>query len=644
MSMIRQIGLIILLVVALAIGGSVAVGTWSTRSVLQQQWQLRNADSATLIALALSQHRGDMTLMRLVLSAQFDTGHYRRVRLVGPDDAELIVHESPANSGAAPAWFIAALPMSAQPGTGIVTDGWRTVGRVHVEGQSAWAYDNLWQALTRSTGWLLAIGSVALVLAAAAVSRWRRGLDDVVQQAHALEAGRFTEIEVPKTPELARVASGMNSMVRRLHEVFDAQAAQLDSLRHQVQSDPLTGLSNRRHFTAQLARALDDGARDDGASDGAAPARGGLLLLRLRELEALNARVGHAVVDRLVAAMGEVLAAYPGRVEGSFAGRLNAGDLALYLPANGMAGESAQALRATLGTALAAVEPSADVAIGGIDALTTGHMSVALSRADEALARAEFEGPFGVHVQAQPVGEAIGETEWRQRIASALDAGRVRLSEFPVLDADGRLIHMECPLRVQLQEGAAYEAAMRWLPMASRSRIVQKVDLAAADLALRAIAADRRPRCVHVSAASMADVPFVEALTRRLAAAPESAALLSLEVGESTTTPWAMWRAAAEQWRPYGTRLGIENAGGSMRTLLEARKNGLDYLKVDGRFVRGLGHDASLADYARQILTTARGIGVPVYAEGVDDNADLQRLWELGFDGATGPAVTRGAA
>lgn len=637
--MIRQIAWLLVTVVALAIGGSVVFSVWSTRDMLQQQWQVRNSDSATLIALALSQHHGDMTLMELVLSAQFDTGHYRRVRMVGPDGVKLFERVSPAVGGSAPAWLVSALPMSAQPGTGIVTDGWHTVGRVQVESQSGWAYDALWASLVRSTGWLLLLGAGAIAVAVVAVNRWRRGLDSVVAQARALEDGRFVEIREPPTQELNRLAAGMNSMVRRLHSVFENQAGQLDALRLQVHTDALTGLSNRRHFMAQLERALLGDQSGDG-STADAPRRGGLLLVRLRDLEALNARAGHDAVDRLLGTMGEVLSAYPSRVEGAFAGRLNGGDLAVYLPANGISRETADALCATLGASMAAIDRGADIAIGGVDGLATGGVSDALARADEALARAECSGPFGIEVVALSDGEGIGETEWRQRIAAALEAGRVKLAEFPVVDTAGRILHLECPLRVQLQPDGPFDAAARWLPMASRSRILQQVDLSAAGLALDAILADGKARCIHVSAASLADASFVHELTRRLAAAPAAAARLSIEVGEAATAQWHRWRDAAERWRPLGTRLGIENTGRALHALLDARNYGLDYLKIDGRFVRGLAGDAALADYARQIVATARGIGVAVYAEGVDDPRDLDRLWELGFDGATGPAVT----
>jgi predicted signal transduction protein with EAL and GGDEF domain len=485
------------------------------------------------------------------------------------------------------------------------------------------------------------VGLGALAVAFAAVVRWRGGLDRVLEQAHALEAGRFEEVKPPATWELRRLTEGMNSMVRRMHALFDEQAAQLAVLQRQVQTDALTGLANRRHFLARLESALDGATEGTPEPDtGPGPQRGGLLLVRLTDIESLNARAGHAVVDRLLAAIGEVLQTYPKRVEGAFAGRLNGRDVALYLPVNGIALETALALKEAMGTVLPVIESTARVCVGGIDGLQTDASSDALARADEALAHAEIANPPGVQVLVPQDGEGLGESEWRERLTHALAAGRAQIAEYPVMLQDGRVVHLECPLRVQLRDEGPFVRAARWLPMAARGQLMDRVDLAAARLALAAIAQDGRPRCIHVSSAALADAAFVRELERRLAAVPLAASKLSIEVDESAAQHWRRWRDAAERWRPLGVRLGIDNTGRALEALADARSYGVEYLKVDGRFIRGLASDATVADFARQLVVTARAMGVALYAEGVDDLQDLRHLWQIGFDGATGPAVT----
>ena len=80
MSLIRQIWCLVLGAVLASVLGGVAVSAWSLRELLQTQAQLKNADNANALALALSQQKGDAELMSLLISAQFDAGAYESVR------------------------------------------------------------------------------------------------------------------------------------------------------------------------------------------------------------------------------------------------------------------------------------------------------------------------------------------------------------------------------------------------------------------------------------------------------------------------------------------------------------------------------------------------------------------------------------
>jgi EAL domain-containing protein (putative c-di-GMP-specific phosphodiesterase class I) len=66
---------------------------------------------------------------------------------------------------------------------------------------------------------------------------------------------------------------------------------------------------------------------------------------------------------------------------------------------------------------------------------------------------------------------------------------------------------------------------------------------------------------------------------------------------------------------------------------------GLDYLKVDASFVRGVDSNAGNAAFLKGLCGIAHNIGLQVLAEGVATSAELSALVSLGFDGATGPGV-----
>jgi EAL domain-containing protein (putative c-di-GMP-specific phosphodiesterase class I)/GGDEF domain-containing protein len=420
----------------------------------------------------------------------------------------------------------------------------------------------------------------------------------------------------------------------RKRKQFDAQAEQVEALRCRAHVDVDTGLPNRRYFVGRLGSALGDvGAT--GAT---------LLILRVLHIGALRERPGDDFAGRLLAIVADVLSAYPQNVPGAFAGRLNEADFALFLPATGVAEETAATLLRTLRATPAAGAGGAELAVGGVDDVQAETAGSALAAADEALARAEMAGPFCIDIhRASPFDEApLGERAWRVRIDEALHEGRVGLAEFPVQGPDGRLLHLECPLRVQFDAHAPYREAKRWIAMASRARLLPRLDLMALELALRAVALDGLPRCVHVSAASLATAGFVGEVQRRLEAAPVASRQLWIEVAEGVALDrvWPRLREAGAAWRRHGVRLGVEHAGASMQALARLGSIGLDHVKIDARYVRALHAEAEVRAFAQGLLALAQDMELRVIAEGIDDAKDLEALWALGFDGATGPALS----
>lgn len=631
MTLIRQVWLMLFGVLFFALLGSVATHTLVARQSLKLQLQVRNDDGAMMLALALSQQQGDIARMQLVAAAQFDTGHYRRLRQLREDGSVVFERELPERPSAVPRWFALLLPVNAQPGQAEVSEGWRPIGRLQLWSHADWAMDALWSGVLRMAGWLAALGAVVAVIAALAVRAWRRPLDATVAQALALEERRFVIADESRVPELRRLTRSMNSLVRRLQTVFEQQAASLEEMRQQAHSDAVTGLPQRRHFVAQLDHALR-AENHRGA---------GLLLVRLRHLEAMNWRIGHAATDRLLAALAQVLQSYPRHVQGALTGRLNGADFALFLPAAGMAEESARSLLQALRVALSTVDREADLAIGGAELPLPCNAAAALSLADGALAQAETAGAFALCMApADAHGTPLrGEGEWHALLAAALQFGRARLMEYEVRDARGKLLHLDCPMHLQLQADGPFEPATRWLAMAVRCRLVEQADLVALELALQGIGRDGRPRCVNVAAASLGHEGFVAQVEQRLQAAPQAAAKLWIDVAEATALQPRRLREAIVAWRRFGVRVGLEHAGARLRELSRLHALGVDYIKIDGAFVQGVATQPEVRELARGLVTLLRGMQVQILAEGVPDEADLAALWELGFDGATGPAL-----
>ena len=640
MSLMRQIAWLVLGVVLAALIGAVGLSTLSLRQLMQTQLQLKNADNAQSLALALSQQHGDAELIKLLVSAQFDTGAYEFVRWRGMQGEVRFERIGAPRPGQSPAWFRQLVPIEAAPGVAQLSSGWNAIGSVELKSQSSYAHDALWLASRRLLAWLLIVGIGAALLASAGLRRIRRPLDAAVAQAEGVLAGSYSQVTEPRVPELQRLTRAMNAMVQRVRELFEAQAGQLLVLREQVHHDPLTGVSTRKHFLAELDAAL---LRDDG------PAVASLVLVRLRDLPGLNGRLGRGAVDDVLLTVVAALQAYPASVSGCRVGRLNGGDFALWLPAEGVAAETAHALADALRASLPAFGPGVQVALGAIELPRERPGSVWLGEADAALARAEHlgesRGGLVVEIVAEPsVGREQGEGLWRQQLQEAVAGQRGRLVEFPVRDRAGRLLHLECPLQLQLDAG--YLAASSWLPLAVRARQTAAVDLFAVSLALQAIVADGQARCINVAPASLADASFLPSLRELLGQSPQAARSLLLDLAEAAATEhFERLLELGRQLRPLGVKLGLEHAGAGLAQVERLYQAGLDYVKLDASVLLGVAGEAGRAAFVRGMVIMLRSLALKVYGEGVVDEMDAQALWDCELDGLTGPWVTgwRGA-
>jgi predicted signal transduction protein with EAL and GGDEF domain len=636
MSLFRQLWLAVIASTVIAFAGSFVASMLTARHYLESQLAIKNNDNASSLALSMSQLDKDPVTVELQVAAVFDSGQYAAVRLVDPNGKTMTEKTSPAITGNVPEWFVRLFPIESQPGHAQVSAGWNQFGTIELVSHSHFAYQELWRGALRLLAWFALGGGIMGLLGMQLLRRIKRPLDAVVGQAQAISERRFIGIPVPSTPELKSLASAMNAMVDRLKAMFAEEAARLEQVRREANLDSLTGLSNRSFFMNQLAAALSD--------DDAIPS-GSLIMLRLADLAGINRRAGRETADELLRRVGLALNEQAKGRLNAVAARLNGADFALLLP--GVRDPAAQAEKL-----LHALNDLA--AAGLIDGDRIGHLASGsylhghsvpnlLSRLDAALAAAESQsGLAWCRAESHDDQRATSNADWKKLLDGAIQTQRLRLIDFPVAGNAGQLLHLECPLRLQATEDGEWLAAGSFMPMASRLSMTTELDLTAARLALERIAAGAPAVAVNLSGESILDAAFRARLYAQIASRKELAPRLWLEVSEiGAFQHFDAFHAFCDALRPLGCRLGIEHFGRQFSEIGRLHGIGLDYLKVDGSFIRAIDTQTGNQAFLKGLCSIAHNIGLTVIAEGVQTPAELAILPELGFDGATGPAIPR---
>lgn len=635
MSLIKQLWIAIGLITTLSLGGSFIVSTLSARHYLEQELMVKNMDNAASLALSLSQMPKDDVTVELQIASQFDTGHYRLIRLTSPAGATLVEREYTGQAATAPRWFMTLIPIATRPGIAQIQDGWHQFGTLHVETHDRYAYESLWGATRQLLWWFLGGGLLTGLIGTLALKLVTRPLGRMVEQAQAIGERRFVTTPEPRTREFRSVVRAMNTLSERIRTMLTEESRRLEELRRQTQHDKLTGLYSRPQFLNQLDEAL---ARAD------AHAIGMIYVVRVANLADLNQRSGRARVDELLALLAATLRAAPIPGARLDHGRLNASEFALLtLGLDEGTLDALETLTGELRTRALAHLPEAELFAAAARYTAGEARGPLLARLDGALAAAEQAGCKRTMVAAAGLPLRTSVESWRQLIADALDQDGLALQRFPVIDTRGRVIHFESPVRLRLD--GDWLNAGQFLPWAARAGLIERIDARVLTAASAVLAAD--PDCpglaINLSTGAVSHTGAREGLIATLQAHPAHAHRLWIDVQESTALRHPVeFRMLCIALHALGCKIGLKHAGRDFARFADMHDLGLDYIKVSAAFTRDIHANAGNQVFVRGVCTLAHSIGLKVIAEGVSNEDEKAMLASVGVDAMTGPGISAG--
>ncbi|MCO7516758.1 EAL domain-containing protein [Pseudomonas guariconensis] len=641
MSLFKQLLLAICLFLVVAFSGSFVVSLESSRSQYVNQLRSHAQDAATALALSLTPNIDDPAMVELMVSSIFDSGYYASIRVIDLGSNAVLVerHAEPDRDGV-PAWFVRLIGLEAAAGDAIVSRGWQQAARVEVISHPMFALAKLWQGALGSLGWLLLCGALSAALGALLLRRQLRPLDYMVAQAQAIARREFLSAQqLPRTPELRRVVLAMNQMVEKLKALFTEQAERSEKLHAESYQDSLTGLANRRYFEMQL------NARVSHPEEARA---GYLLLLRVQDLTGLNARLGGPRTDQLLQAVGEQLlstcASYP--QTNDLITRSRGGEFAVLAPGmvHDEAVQLAQALEASLQslhtTGASDVDPVACIGLAPYSPGDAPHALLTL--ADEALARAESQPEPGWVCLEQGIAVQAADSHhaWHTRLDQALAKGQFELFFQPVVDsqAPGRVLHYKVVSRLHIEHDETL-AAGRFLPWLERFGWMPRLDLLVLEKVLGHLQGHDQALALNLSAATLADD---KALRRVYELLGQNAALgprLTFEIGEEQLPEQDFLEHLTRRLRSLGFGLALQRFGGRFSMIGNLAHLGLAYLKIDGSYIRNIDREQHKRLFIEAIQRAAHSIDLPLIAERVESEGEVQVLREMGVQGIQGQWV-----
>jgi diguanylate cyclase (GGDEF)-like protein/PAS domain S-box-containing protein len=456
------------------------------------------------------------------------------------------------------------------------------------------------------------------------------------------------EIYVESTASPIRDGSGaVSGGVLVFHDVSEARELNR-RLSYHASHDVLTGLVNRREFENRMERALKSAkARETSYA---------LCVLDLDQFKIVNDTCGHSAGDALLGQVGALLKSKV-RWRDTLA-RLGGDEFGILLESCSLdeAMRTAEALREAvrnfkftweertfrLGASIGVVPISADNA----------DVASVLSAADSACQAAKEAGRNRVHSFEENDIDLMRrrrEMQWAARINNALEEGRFELFRQTILPLQKTEsgAHYELLLRMR-DEAGKIVAPDNFMTAAERYGITPSIDRWVIENAFRWLVseADEREKLtmcsINLSGQSLGDDKFLPYVIDQFHRSGLDATKICFEITETAAiASFSQANRFIQALKELGCKFALDDFGTGLSSFGYLKHFPVDYLKIDGSFVKEILHDPIDREMVRSINEIGHLTGKQTIAEFAENQEIINMLQSLGVDYAQGYGVSQ---
>lgn len=456
------------------------------------------------------------------------------------------------------------------------------------------------------------------------------------------------ELYVESTAAPIRDGAGaVSGGVLVFHDVTESRELNR-RLSYHASHDLLTGLVNRREFESRVERALKSAkARESSYA---------LCYLDIDQFKIINDTCGHSAGDVLLGQVGALLKSKV-RWRDTLA-RLGGDEFGILLEACSLdeALRTAEVLREAVRNFRFTWEDrvfrlGASVGVVPIAADNEDVASI-LSAADSACAAAKESGRNRVHSFAENDIELMRrrrEMQWAARINAALEEGRFELYRMQIqpLQRNEPGQHYELLLRMRDESGRMVSPD-NFIAAAERYGLTPAIDRWVIENALRWLVseADEREKLamcsINLSGQSLGDDKFLPFVIEQFQKSGIDASKICFEITETAAVAsFSQANRFIQALKELGCRFALDDFGTGLSSFGYLKHFPVDFLKIDGSFVREILHDPIDREMVRSINEIGHLTGKKTIAEFAENAEIIQMLTSLGVDYAQGYGIAQ---
>jgi len=461
-------------------------------------------------------------------------------------------------------------------------------------------------------------------------------------------AGPERSVEISVTP-LRFDGKDIIGLVLVLHDTSELRGL-TRQMTYQASHDALTGLVNRREFERRLQEAMDSAQTGIGHA---------LCYLDLDRFKVVNDTCGHTAGDNM---LREVASLIKEAVRDSdTVGRIGGDEFALLL-----VGCPLEKARQIADDVVRSVNEyrfvwkdkifSIGVSIGLVEigSGAGGAIEDIMNSADSACYMAKKQGGLHVHVYSareEASARHSGEIHWLQKLQGALRDNKFELYYQPIVHARPDGVSgpaLEVFVRLEGENGQPGAPPAEFIRAAERFRLMPKIDRWVVQTVLSALGRGGmklppgRSVAINIAGQTLGDSDFLAFVVDCFDHTGANPADICFELTESSVV------ANLDHAQRFiavlhgtGCEFALDDFGSGLSSFSTLRTLPMDYLKIDGSFIRNLAGDIVNQAMVAAMIDLSRSLNFRVVAEQVEDQVSLDTVIAMGIDFVQGFVVGR---
>jgi diguanylate cyclase (GGDEF)-like protein/PAS domain S-box-containing protein len=455
-------------------------------------------------------------------------------------------------------------------------------------------------------------------------------------------------VELSVTP-LKSDGGEILGLVLVLHDTSELRGI-TRQMTYQASHDALTGLVNRREFERRLQEAMDSAQTGDAAH--------ALCYLDLDRFKVVNDTCGHTAGDNMLREVASIIK--EAVRDSDTVGRIGGDEFALLLvgcpleKARQIADDVVHSVSDyrfvwkdkifNIGVSVGLVE----IGRGG------GAIEDLMNSADSACYVAKKQGGLHVHVYSareEANARHSGEIHWLQKLQGALRDNKFELYYQPIVHAQVGGVRgpaLEVFVRMEGENGQPATPPSEFIRAAERYRLMPYVDRWVVQTVLSALGRGGmklpagRSVAINIAGQTLADTEFLEFVVDCFDHTGASPSDICLEVTEnSVVANLDHARRFIAVLHGMGCEFALDDYGSGLSSFSTLRTLPMDYLKIDGTFIRNLGEDTVNQAMVAAMIELSHSLNFRVVAEQVEDQMSLDAARSMGIDFVQGFVIGR---